>query len=50
MAPGEAKNQSIEYLIDLAEKGSRMVGYKIIEYQNSLTGKYAGETVQLVSK
>ena len=50
MAPGEEKNQSMAYLLDLAEKGSRMVSYKIIEYQNELTGKYAGETVNLAFK
>ena len=50
MAPGEEKNQSMAYLLDLAEKGSKMVGYKIIEYQNGLTGKYAGETVNLAFK
>ena len=50
MAPGEEKNQSMAYLLDLAEKGSRMVSYKIVEYQNALTGKYAGETINLAFK
>lgn len=50
MAPGEERNQSLAYLVDLAEKGSKMVGYKIVEYQNALTGKYSGETINLAFK
>ena len=47
MVPGEERNQSIQYLIDLAEKGSKLISYKIIEYQNTLTGKYSGENINL---
>jgi hypothetical protein len=50
MAAGEEKNQSIQYLLNLAEQGSKMVSYKIVEYQNALTGKYAGETINLAYK
>ena len=50
MTPGEERNQSIQYLVDLAEQGSKMVSYKIVEYQNALTGKYSGETINLAFK
>jgi hypothetical protein len=50
MVSGEAKEAQAKYLLDLIEKGSKMVSYKIIEYQNSLTGEYAGETVNLAFK
>jgi hypothetical protein len=50
MAPGEERNQSLQYLVDLAEQGSKMVSYKIVEYQNALTGKYSGETINLAFK
>ena len=49
-ATGDAKLSIGQSLLDLAEKGSKMVGYKIIEYQNALTGKYSGETTQLFYK
>ncbi len=47
MVSGEAKETQAKYLLDLIEKGSKMVSYKIVEYQNSLTGEYSGETVNL---
>ena len=50
MVSGEAKETQAKYLLDLIEKGSKMVSYKIIEYQNSLTGEYSGETVNLAFK
>jgi hypothetical protein len=49
-ATGDARTAIAQSLLDLAEKGSKMVGYKIIEYQNALTGKYSGETTQLFYK
>ena len=49
-AAGNDKTAIGQSLMDLAEKGSKMVGYKIIEYQNALTGKYSGETTQLFYK
>lgn len=49
-ATGEQKLGLQESLLELAEKGSKLVGYKIIEYQNQLTGNYAGETTKLFYK
>ncbi len=49
-ATGDQKIGMQETLLDLAEKGSKMVGYKIIEYQNALTGKYSGETINIAYK
>jgi hypothetical protein len=46
----EQKERSARYLLDIVEKGSKMVSYKIVEYQNALTGKYSGETVNLAFK
>jgi hypothetical protein len=50
MAPGEERSQSITYLVELAEKGSKMVSYKIAEYHNTLTGKSTAETINLAFK
>jgi len=49
-ATGDSKTGIGQSLMDLAEKGSKLVGYKIIEYQNALTGKYSGETTKLFYK
>jgi hypothetical protein len=47
MVSGEVKETQAKYILDLIEKGSKMVGFKIVQYQNEITGQYSGETIKL---
>jgi hypothetical protein len=50
MTDGQEKTNQASYLYDLAQTGSKMVSYKIVEYQNALTKQYSGEDISVVFK
>jgi hypothetical protein len=48
--PEYQKDGQLNYLVDCLETGSRMLGYKIVEYQNALTRESSGEEISVAFK
>jgi hypothetical protein len=43
----ENKEENAKYLLNLAQEGAKLVGYRIKQYADAITGQSSGETINL---